>query len=154
MSGGVHPALRKMLTQIPIGFCVNLSVSVSVSVYVSVSVSGSVNAPQRSILRYLVYLKRLERIKKDNGQGFYWRPTAYMPVDACLMPHPLHGSPPLSPHHHMDLFKLVHLGNSPLWEDMTDNITTYASGKDYLSNMEATCSWPRSQAMERAVWPV
>ena len=39
----VHTAQRHTLTQIPIGFCANLSVSVSVSV--SDSVSDSVNIP-------------------------------------------------------------------------------------------------------------
>ena len=31
LCGGIHTALRQIPTQIPIGFCVNLSVSVSVS---------------------------------------------------------------------------------------------------------------------------
>ena len=45
LCGFVHTAQRQTSTQIPIRFCVNLSVYVSVLVSASVSLSGSVNAP-------------------------------------------------------------------------------------------------------------
>ena len=54
LCGGVHTAQRQISTQIPIGFCVNLSASVCL-----VSVSSSVNAPLPKQRRLTLMEERL-----------------------------------------------------------------------------------------------